>query len=62
VDRADGVPRPAKAGAADFPERERFISETTGLYGATHEGCPGPQRLPRRLCRPRHDLRTIHRR
>src|SRR4029077_6124295 len=26
------------------------------------EGCPGPPRLPRRLRRPRHGLRTIHRR
>src|SRR3989442_9573554 len=25
-------------------------------------GLPGPQRLPRRLRRPRHGLRTIHRR
>jgi len=30
VDEADGVPRPAKAGAADLPERER-IAEEDGL-------------------------------
>src|SRR5207253_3062045 len=27
VHRADGVPRPAKAGAADFPERERVAGD-----------------------------------
>src|SRR5438034_10101023 len=61
VHRANGVPRPAKAGAADLPERQRITREATRA-GMTHDGCPGLQALPRRLRRPRHGLRTTHRR
>src|SRR5439155_4770119 len=28
--------------------------------GVTHDGCPGGLTLPRRLCRPRHDVRRSH--
>jgi len=55
VGHARAVPRLAK------PARQTFRSisaspEATRLV-VTHDGCGGPRRLPRRLCRPRHGLR-----
>jgi len=59
VDHAQAVPRPAK------PARQTFRSvsaypETTRVPGAQADR-PRPSVLPRRLRRPRHGLRTIHR-
>src|SRR5437870_4503974 len=60
VHRADGVPRPAKAGAADFPERERVAGDDACAPRRARTA-QGPLVLPRRLRPPRHGVRTIHR-
>src|SRR5437899_5420375 len=48
------------------PARQTFrsvgASREATRAGMTHDGCPGLQALPRRLRRPRHGLRTTHRR
>src|SRR5438094_3368145 len=59
VHRANGVPRPAKTGAADLPERQRITREATRA-GVTHDGCAGVQTLPPPPRRPPHGLRTTH--
>src|SRR5205823_11771121 len=61
VHRANGVPRPAKAGAADLPERQRITREATRA-GMTQDGCPGVRALPPRLRRPAHGCGTSPRR
>src|SRR5207244_2860811 len=61
VQRADGVPRPAKAGAAYYPEHER-VTVRRRVRSATHTGCPRVFQFCRAgFCRPRHPVRTIHR-
>src|SRR5438132_4499426 len=60
VRHANGVPRAAKAGAADFPERARGTARRR-VRSATPGCCRRTSVLPRRLCRPRHGLSTIHR-
>src|SRR5947207_13335175 len=56
VHRANGVPRPAKNGAADLPERQRLTREETPA-GMKHGGLPGAQTFPPRVPRPPHGLR-----
>src|SRR5204863_1136490 len=48
-----------EAGAADFPERERVVGDD--VYTARRTQSPRALSLPRRLRRPRHGVRTIHR-
>src|SRR5207247_7898658 len=62
VEKADGVPRPAKPARETF-RRVSASPETPRLRrGASR--CPAPRLphvLPRRLCRPRHGVRKIYR-
>jgi len=61
VGRANGVPRPAEPARQSFPEWRATGEQRVPGAGAVVCRARLRHVLPRRLRRPRHDARAIHR-